>query len=81
LLNALSSSELSAGLNLHAIRDRSWQIFATSAKDGTGLQTALDHMVSELQTVLQRQQKFSSPSRASSEKVQTPKTPNAGEAK
>eukprot|EP01033_Poteriospumella_lacustris_P010451 gene10451-7430_t len=48
LLSALSSAELSSGLNLHAIRDRPWQIFPTSAKDGSGLQAAMDHLAQEL---------------------------------
>lgn len=38
LLNALSPGELSAGLNLHVIRDRQWQIIGCSAKMGEGLQ-------------------------------------------
>lgn len=38
LLSALSPAEMTTGLNLHSIRDRQWQIFPCSAKDGTGLQ-------------------------------------------
>ena len=38
LLSSLTAEELTKGLNLHAIRDRIWQIFACSGKDGSGLQ-------------------------------------------
>ena len=38
LLNALSVVEITQGLNLHSIRDRQWQVFPCSAKDGDGLQ-------------------------------------------
>jgi ADP-ribosylation factor-like protein 3 len=37
LLSALTSTEISQGLNLHSIRDRSWQIFPCSAKENTGI--------------------------------------------
>eukprot|EP01038_Epipyxis_sp_PR26KG_P011653 gene11653-15605_t len=38
LLSALNSLEITNGLNLHSIRERTWQIFPCSAKDGSGLQ-------------------------------------------
>ena len=41
LLSALSPAEMTTGLNLHSIRDRQWQIFPCSAKDGTGLQVGV----------------------------------------
>lgn len=37
-MSALTAAELTKGLNLHSIRDRTWQIFGCSAKDGSGLQ-------------------------------------------
>lgn len=48
LLNALSVVEITQGLNLHAIRDRQWQIFPCSAKEGTGLQAGMEFIVCEL---------------------------------
>lgn len=48
LLNALSPAELTAGLNLHAIRDRHWQIIPCSAKTGEGLRAGLEFLVNEL---------------------------------
>jgi ADP-ribosylation factor-like protein 3 len=48
LLNALAPGEITAGLNLHAIRDRQWQIMPCSAKSGDGLQDGLEFIVSEL---------------------------------
>jgi len=44
LLNALSVVEITQGLNLHAIRDRQWQIFPCSAKEGTGIQVLTKDM-------------------------------------
>ena len=38
LINALSAVEITTGLNLHAIRDRQWQIVPCCAKTGEGLQ-------------------------------------------
>mmetsp|Transcript_275 Transcript_275/g.260 ORF Transcript_275/g.260 Transcript_275/m.260 type:complete len:188 (+) Transcript_275:54-617(+) len=48
LLSALSPSELTAGLNLHAIRDRQWVIMPCSAKTGDGLQDGINFLVEEL---------------------------------
>jgi len=48
LLNALSPSELTAGLNLHSIRDRHWQIVPCSAKTGEGLKVGIEFLVGEL---------------------------------
>mmetsp|Transcript_33009 Transcript_33009/g.47702 ORF Transcript_33009/g.47702 Transcript_33009/m.47702 type:complete len:91 (-) Transcript_33009:34-306(-) len=48
LLNSLTAAELTKGLNLHAIRDRTWQIFACSGKDGSGLQAGMEFLVQEL---------------------------------
>jgi ADP-ribosylation factor-like protein 3 len=48
LLSSLSSSEISQGLNLHSIRDRSWQIFPCSAKENSGLQAGMEFLASEL---------------------------------
>ncbi|KAG8197931.1 hypothetical protein JTE90_020309 [Oedothorax gibbosus] len=42
LLNAAPASELADGLNLPAIRDRSWQIQACSALTGEALKEGLD---------------------------------------
>lgn len=47
LLNSLSSSEITAGLNLHAIRDRQWQIVPCSAKTGEGLKDGLEFIIGE----------------------------------
>jgi len=48
LLNALSPAEITAGLNLHAIRDRQWQIIPCSAKLSSGLQDGIEFIISEL---------------------------------
>jgi len=48
LWNAVSSSELSDSLNCSQIRGRSWQIQATSAKTGEGLQTAFSWLTRTL---------------------------------
>lgn len=48
LLSSLSAAELSAGLNLHSIRDRQWQIIGCSAKTGEGLQEGMEFLISEL---------------------------------
>jgi len=47
LLNSLSASEITAGLNLHAIRDRQWQIVPCSAKNGEGLKDGLEFIINE----------------------------------
>ncbi|CAM9722498.1 unnamed protein product, partial [Laminaria digitata] len=48
LLSALSSDEISQGLNLHTIRDRTWFIQAASAKTGEGLQEGMEWVVSQI---------------------------------
>ncbi len=48
LLSALAPSEITAGLNLHSIRDRQWQIFPCSAKTGEGIQEGMEFIISEL---------------------------------
>lgn len=48
LLNALSPVEVTAGLNLHSIRDRQWQIMGCSAKNGDGLKEGIEFIISEL---------------------------------
>lgn len=40
--------EITQGLNLHGIRDRQWQIFPCSAKDGSGLQAGMEFIVHEV---------------------------------
>jgi ADP-ribosylation factor-like protein 3 len=47
LLNSLSASEITAGLNLHSIRDRQWQIVPCSAKTGEGLKDGLEFIIGE----------------------------------
>lgn len=47
LLNSLSASEITAGLNLHFIRDRQWQIVPCSAKSGDGLKDGLEFIIGE----------------------------------
>jgi len=48
LLTALAPAELTAGLNLHSIRDRQWQIMACSAKMGEGLKEGIEFIIGEL---------------------------------
>ena len=48
LLNAVDASELSDSLNLHLIRDRTWQIQACSAKSGEGLQNGMEWLVKQM---------------------------------
>lgn len=48
LISALSTIEISQGLNLHSIRDRQWQIYPCSAKEGTGLSTGLEFIAREI---------------------------------
>ena len=47
LVNAATASDIAEGLNLHAIRDRQWQIQACSAYTGEGVRvtTRADHYV------------------------------------
>jgi len=42
LPNALPASEIALGLNLHAIRDRQWQIQACSAINGDGINDGME---------------------------------------
>ena len=48
LLSALSTTEITQGLNLYAIRDRIWQIFPCSAKESTGIQVGMEFLVNEI---------------------------------
>lgn len=48
LISALGTAELSAGLNLHSIRDRIWTIVGCSAKTGEGLKEGLDFAIAKL---------------------------------
>ena len=48
LLNALPSNDISKGLNLHTIRDRTWVIQACSAKTGEGLQEGMEWVVDKI---------------------------------
>lgn len=48
LISSLTSAEISSGLNLHSIRDRTWQIFPCSAKENTGLQAGMEYLSTEL---------------------------------
>lgn len=41
-------SQISQGLNLHTIRDRTWFIQAASAKTGEGLQEGMEWIVSQI---------------------------------
>ena len=41
LLNAAPASEIAQGLNLHRLRDRTWQIQACSAISGEGVKVRL----------------------------------------
>lgn len=50
LPGALSEFEVSERLGLHDIRDRTWQIFKSSAINGTGLYEGLDWLVESLTT-------------------------------
>jgi len=45
LLSALSAADISLGLNLHAIKDRAWQVQACSAKAGEGLAEGLEWLI------------------------------------
>ena len=48
LINSLSPAEIIAGLNLHVIRDRQWQIIGCSAKSGEGLNDGVEFIIGEL---------------------------------
>ncbi|CEM02067.1 unnamed protein product [Vitrella brassicaformis CCMP3155] len=48
LLQALSAQEIAEQLSLHAIRDRTWNIQACSAKTGDGLQDGMEWLVTTL---------------------------------
>lgn len=47
---ALTETEVAKELGLAAIKDRKWQIFKTSAVKGEGLETAMDWLVTEIQS-------------------------------
>lgn len=49
LLSAMSAEDIATGLNLHGIKDRSWQIQACSAKGGEGLQDGMEWLVQIIQ--------------------------------
>lgn len=48
LMFSLNAGEVTRGLNLHAIRDRQWQVVACSAKTGEGIQEGLEFIISEV---------------------------------
>eukprot|EP00300_Choanocystis_sp_HF-7_P030251 c39039_g1_i1.p1 GENE.c39039_g1_i1~~c39039_g1_i1.p1 ORF type:complete len:179 (+),score=42.07 c39039_g1_i1:119-655(+) len=48
LISALPPADIAEGLNLHAIRDRQWQIQACSAKSGDGLDDGLRWVVESI---------------------------------
>jgi ADP-ribosylation factor-like protein 3 len=45
LLSALSAADIALGLNLHAIKSRTWQIQACSGKTGEGLTEGLEWLI------------------------------------
>ena len=49
LMSAMPPDEITEGLNLHTIRDRSWHIQGCSAKTGDGLQVARDWLLKLLE--------------------------------
>ena len=49
LISALTSEEISEGLNLTSIRDRPWSIQPCSAKDGDGLQDGMEWVVENIE--------------------------------
>lgn len=48
LINAQEASEIAGAMDLHSIRDRTWNIQACSAKDGTGLDEGMEWLVSNM---------------------------------
>lgn len=48
LLSALSAEDISTGLNLAAIKGRSWQIQGCSGKTGDGLPEGMEWVMSQL---------------------------------
>lgn len=44
----MPARQISQGLNLHTIRDRTWFIQAASAKTGEGLQEGMEWIVSQI---------------------------------
>mmetsp|Transcript_25198 Transcript_25198/g.53127 ORF Transcript_25198/g.53127 Transcript_25198/m.53127 type:complete len:183 (+) Transcript_25198:64-612(+) len=48
LLNSLSTHEISSGLNLPSIRDRTWTIQPCSAKSGEGLEDGMEWIISSM---------------------------------
>jgi len=49
LINSLNVNELTAGLNLHSIRDRPWLIIPVSAKTGENLNQGIEYLVHEFE--------------------------------
>lgn len=47
-MRAKSAADVSASLNLSAIRDRKWQIQPCSAKTGEGLQDGIEWVMKEV---------------------------------
>ncbi|XP_022106734.1 ADP-ribosylation factor-like protein 3 [Acanthaster planci] len=45
LISAATAADIAEGLNLHTIRDRSWQISACSAMTGEGVEEGMDWVV------------------------------------
>lgn len=50
LPGALDDAAVAEGLNLHAIKNRDWAIFKTSAIKGEGLFEGLDWLSNQLKT-------------------------------
>ncbi len=50
LPGALDDAAVAVGLNLHAIKNRDWAIFKTSAIKGEGLFEGLDWLSNQLKT-------------------------------
>lgn len=44
-MSSLEASELAAGLGLHLVKDRAWQIQACSARTGEGLAEGLEWLL------------------------------------
>lgn len=50
LINAVTAPEISAGLNLHGIRDRAWEIVGCSAKSKEGLEEGMQFLISQIKS-------------------------------
>eukprot|EP00727_Mastigamoeba_balamuthi_P008045 m51a1_g3861 putative adp-ribosylation factor-like protein 3 (178) ;mRNA; f:411018-411892 len=48
LVGALTPKQIAEMLNLHLIRDRTWQIQGCSAKNGTGIQEAMEWVLQQI---------------------------------